>query len=81
MALVGVFVIPINSDYDMASPENLRNSGKIRMIELVGKVKALTSSRSKLIQKLPSPIRWTKQSKPDITLARDQPSQETKVIL
>ena len=70
----------MNTSEDFSGPVNLGNPGEFSMIELAEQVKALTGSRSGLIDK-PLPTDDPKQREPDITLAREKLGWEPIVKL
>jgi UDP-glucuronate decarboxylase len=70
----------MNSREEFTGPVNIGNPNEFTMLELAGKVIALTGSKSKIIH-MPLPADDPTQRQPDISLARKELNWEPKVML
>jgi UDP-glucuronate decarboxylase len=70
----------MNSREEFTGPVNIGNPNEFTMLELAGKVIALTGSKSKIIH-MPLPADDPTQRQPDITLAKKELGWEPHVML
>jgi UDP-glucuronate decarboxylase len=78
--LIEGFVRLMHMPEDFTGPVNLGNPGELTMIELAETIKALTGSKSELVNK-PLPTDDPKQRQPDIRLAKEAMGWEPGITL